>query len=341
VAKIDDGFRGKWWLPDAPDNQRTGTLAIAQDGRCRVELDGGFPSHEAVAVPDDPAASFIRALPPWPILHGQCGLEQFTLIDTISTASSGGLFDGIESQTLSPLRVVRGRHLVDRDQPFLTGAQLDFDYLLFWSGLTVLQSDMSRDADGISKAASLPEVRLSVVWRQFEIVLNVYGSFFYRETDSSNSRRLRANERATIAVTSTAAVSLRELDDLTKRLQDLLTIALNRPCGLRSRVYTGDDPRPEIATYDINIYSRQIYQLGSQPVLEPAGTYFFALWDVPFETVLPAWLDLYDTIDVAIHMLAGQHYMDAGYTPTRLLTTCSALALPIRVDRGDDLCVVS
>jgi ApeA N-terminal domain 1 len=114
-------WKGTWWLPEDPGNSKPGTLHYADDGQLRLELIGGF-SADAPTWVEGLTASL--ANPGFAVIHGVCGSERFTLLETHALHSSGGFFGDISDQTLSALRGLRGIHVASAQEPVFDSADV-------------------------------------------------------------------------------------------------------------------------------------------------------------------------------------------------------------------------
>jgi hypothetical protein len=124
-------WKGNWWLPEDPDDTKPGTLHYGDDGRLRLELIGGF----SIEVQTPIANGFAVSLrdPSFPVIHGMCGSERFTLLETHAVHSSGGYFGDISDQTLTALRGLRGIHVPNAQEPVFDSAEVQLEYLLGWA----------------------------------------------------------------------------------------------------------------------------------------------------------------------------------------------------------------
>ena len=131
-------WKGNWWLPEALADMKPGTLHYGDDGRLRLELIGGFSSEVRSPI----ANGFTVSLrdPNFPVIHGICGSERFTLLETHAAHSSGGFFSDISDQTLSALRGLRGIHVSSAHETVFDSAEVQLEYLLGWARQTTMQA---------------------------------------------------------------------------------------------------------------------------------------------------------------------------------------------------------
>lgn len=69
---------------------------------------------------------------------------------------------------------------------------------------------------------------------------------------------------------------------------------------------------------------RQIHQPAPQADAPALVEYLFTLANVSFDSIVPAWLALYENAPTACSVLFGLKYISEGYTSTRLLSAASA-----------------
>lgn len=141
VIAADRHWRGRWWLPGWEEESVPGTLVQrASDGDIALMLVGGFNVEVLTPLSEHHAAvSFEHA---WPMIHGACAGERFTLLQCIARHTSGRVWGNVSEQDVGALRVLRGIHLTDPDEAVFDSATLMVEYLLGWTRKTTMNASV-------------------------------------------------------------------------------------------------------------------------------------------------------------------------------------------------------
>ena len=323
-------WKGNWWLPEAPADMKPGTLHYGDDGRLRLELIGGFSSEVRSPI----ANGFTVSLrdPSFPVIHGVCGSERFTLLETHAAHSSGGCFSDISDQTLSALRGLRGIHVSSAQETVFDSAEVQLEYLLGWARQTTMQAAITISEGrwtGEQTAHSKPADDLTATHGDMTLTLKVPHTQFRVADDPQASRRtLTSNEWAVLELASPAPVSLDGFNQIIKAMADLMTLCAHTPSGALKRTlwFTGSEahPTPGGRRSEVEVMGRQVHHPVPQTDAPASVEYLFTLGDVDYDVVVPAWLTLCENAPTACSVLFGLKYISQGYASTRLLSAASA-----------------
>ena len=267
---------------------------------------------------------------PFPVLHGQCGAERFTLLDSLVTHASGSLFGRVSEQTLSPLRGLRGMHLADPAEPVFSALRMQLEYLLGWTGQSTMHQAMTFEDHrwtGQQTVHTTPVDDLVASYGDLTATLSVdYTNFRTSHVDSQNRRTITGTEWAQLELAYPRPVSLDDFNHLTKAMADLMTLCAHAPAGAlkRTLVIAEPDDEGQRKPTEVEVLGRQVYQPGSSASTPAFVEYLFTLNDVAFDAVLPAWLALYERTATACSTLLGLRYISQGYVQNRLLNAASA-----------------
>ena len=80
----------------------------------------------------------------FPVIHGMCGSERFTLFDVVAVHTSGGFFGGVTDQSLNALRGLRGIHAASAAERIFDSAKVRLEYLLGWTAQTTMKASVTR-----------------------------------------------------------------------------------------------------------------------------------------------------------------------------------------------------
>jgi hypothetical protein len=324
-------WKGHWWLPEDPDDAKPGTLHYGDDGRLRLELIGGF-SFE-VRTPIAGGFTFVAREPSFPVVHGVCGSERFTLLETAAVHTSGGFFGGdVTDQVLSAVRGLRGIHVSSARELIFDSAEVQLEYLLGWARRTTMRAEvMLKDLrwTGEQTARSAPVDALTATYGDMTLTLTVpFHQFRVDEDPRANRRALTSSEWAEVELASPVPVSLDGFNERVKALADLMTLCAHAPSGALKRTlwFTGSEahPAPGNGRGEVEVMGRQVHHPGPQADAPANVEYLFTLADVDFDVVAPAWLALHAGAPTACNVLFGLKYIGQGYAGTRLLSAASA-----------------
>lgn len=324
-------WKGHWWLPEDPDDAKPGTLHYGDDGRLRLDLIGGF-SFE-VRTPIAGGFTSVDREPGFPVVHGVCGSERFTLLETAAVHTSGGFFGGvITDQVLSALRGLRGIHVSSAQEPVFDSAEVQLEYLLGWARRTTMRAEImlkDRQWTGEQTARSAPVDALTATYGDMTLTLTVPFHQFRFDDDLRASRRaLTSSEWAEVELASPVPVSLDGFNERIKALADLMTLCAHAPSGALKRTlwFTGSEahPVPGNGRGEVEIMGRQVHHPEPRADAPATVEYLFTLADVDFDVIAPAWLALHAGAPTACNVLFGLKYIGQGYAGTRLLSAASA-----------------
>ncbi len=176
----DREWRGRWWLPDKPDEVMPGTLVKREkDGEVLLKLIGGFSN--VALTPVSRSGSAVSHVPEFsdefPMILGNSAGILFTLLQCNPIYTGGGL------QDIRVLRALSGIHLTEPDQEVFDSAVLKIEYLLGWMRATTLkrtielsngnwtgkQSAATAPVDDLTATYGGNAYTLSVVFNQFQV----------------------------------------------------------------------------------------------------------------------------------------------------------------------------
>ncbi len=323
-------WKGNWWLPEDPNDTTPGTLHYGDDGQLRLELIGGFTFEVRTPI----ANGFTVNLrdPSFPVIHGRCGSERFTLLETHAVHSSGGIFSDISDQTLSALRGLRGIHVSSAQEAVFDSAEVQLEYLLGWTRQTTMQAKIAINDElwtGEQAGNSKPVDDLTTSYGGVTFTLKIpYTQFRVADDPRASRRAMTSDEWAELELTNPSPMSLEGFNHIIKAMADMMTLCANAPSGALKRTlwFTGSEahPTPQGRRSEVEVMGRQVHQPAPQADEPALIEYLFTLHDIGFDVIVPAWLALYENAPTACSVLFGLKYISQGYTSTRLLSAASA-----------------
>ena len=327
----ETSWKGTWWVPGAPGDARPGTLHYGDDGRLKLELIGGFSLMVPVQAADGAWVSQERE-PLFPVIHGMCGAERFTLFDAVAVHTSGGLFGDVTDQSLNALRGLRGIHAASAAERIFDSAKVRLEYLLGWTAQTTMKASVTRKEGrwtGEQTAHSTSADDLDAAYGSMTLTLRIpHTEFRFDEDPRASQRTVSSREWAELEVASSEPLSLDGFGQVIKAMADLMTLCAHAPSGASKRTlrFTGspEHPAPAGRPGEVEIMDRQVHQPTPDSGSAARVEYLFTLADADFAAVVPAWLALYERASTACSVLFGLKYISQGYASTRLLSAASS-----------------
>ncbi|HJQ00351.1 MAG TPA: HEPN domain-containing protein [Jatrophihabitans sp.] len=322
--------RGQWWLPDDPDNVQHGVLRIDEHRSATLELVGGF-TVEKYGPPAENGMLPVLWNGHIEMIHGRTSTAEVTLLG-IDVVKSSGVLDTVADQVLEIDQVMVGALLDDPEEVTFAGVEVAFDYLLVFANRSGLQWFMDFDSEHRLEKARAVAVKVSALnaeWNGYRFRLSVNMSPFQFLENGPDSRGAISQETARLHIEHDDLQSAASYFELVATFQDLLTLAMDHPCAIRSITYRlpyePHDGRPWPPT--VKAYYRYIYPADSKPFMPRDGKQFFTLGDdVRFENIVPRWYELaINQISTALRLILSINYAGDGFVGAELMTQCSAL----------------
>ncbi|GAA5135552.1 ApeA N-terminal domain 1-containing protein [Pseudonocardia adelaidensis] len=326
----DRTLEGHWWLPGREDHKIAGILTY----------DGSEPSLRllgAIRESDEQAPGGLSMEPAAdvPLIRGACDGKAVTLLDCHERRFRTGL-GGIDSwrQTLRARLMLVGVWLEEPEEQFFDRIVIGIDHLLPWSK----ESGLDRGFEQVDGRAS----SVTASWKQVEsLTTHVEGASIQLRLSGSTGEDARAGrtvesitERAHLVVTVPGSRGAQDLiTKWTKPFQDLLTLAMDTPCGLHDisliRTKPAQPTPPDTDTTPahplvVEAYLAPLYRAQPDDKAVASHRALFTLKDLAFADLLPRWFKVMDRLGPVIGMLLGQRYMGKSFVENRLITAVAA-----------------
>jgi hypothetical protein len=330
----EDSWRGRFWLPEHPDDIQRGILTYTPDKGLRLVLIGGFTDNVWLPTENPHTRVLSSGTRRWPLIHGAVGNQRATLIDCVAVSSSS-YFMGREvaEQEIRAQVCLLGVLLTDPGAQVFSEVSVEIENLTGWDS----RPDMVWKIEQPEAGRRPTRWEISVEPAEPRTVtigdLTVELHRWYR-LPSYDSRRGRL-EAATFAVShftlsSTEPKSVDVWMETAGVLQDLITLAMDTPCAvLKAEVKPTDelknDPNSAVRN-QVVVYARHVVN-GDPDASGAEG------WDAPFilgvegvayEDVVTRWFKTHDRFRVACDMILGLIYRSEGYIQTQLITAVAA-----------------
>jgi hypothetical protein len=330
-------WTGEWWLPDDPETKLPGVLSFSPDEGLRLRLIGGWD--HIVTHPGQNGSTIVTdELKRWPMVLGTADGKAITLLSvSVVTAKSyglGGLFGPADKLELGASTGLVGVYMDAPDEPAFIAASADVEDLTVWSRRSGIGETHHWGADPDSLWGEIRLSRLSplsVETGPLTVKLSHYSWPPFSERSRSQTLT-RVKESQVIRFERQEPQPLEYWIDLLDGMADLISLSTLRACGIVSmRVYFPSKPDdwPEDHPmqghpHEVEIYKIRVVKPKPDNEALDLRNYVLTLDDVPFERLLPRWLEVRDTFAAARSMILGLRYVRTGYIETRVVTAVAA-----------------
>ncbi|GAA3025969.1 hypothetical protein GCM10010462_10660 [Microbacterium dextranolyticum] len=329
-------WSGEWWLPHDHENKVPGVLSFSPKRGLLLRLIGGWPY--SVTRPGENGSTIITdELQSWPVVLGLGDGKFISLLSvTVATARTfhiGRMLDGPDKLDLRASVALVGVHMDDPHEAAFTGASAHIEEMTVWSrrsGVDVTDFfGPERDLSGTIELRHLDPSR--VVMGPLSARLDHHA--WYPYTDQTRAQNLtHVREHQGISFEHKDPQTFEYWLDLLGGMADLMSLSTLRACGIISmrvfmpptpEAWNADDPRRD-QPHEITVYRVRVVKPKPGEKSLSLRSYVLTLDDVPFEELLPRWLEVGDTFSAARSMILGLRYIRSGYVETRVVTAVAA-----------------
>jgi ApeA N-terminal domain 1 len=330
---VEQTWRGPFWLPTEPDREQRGVLTYDPQSGVVLSLVGGFDDERWI--PTGPGGFAMReGSGRFPVIHGRVASTPVSLFDCRVTRSRSSGFDSQPyDQAISIGHMLAGVLLDDADAEVFSELTIEVENLTRWDHRDDIMVHTRVDPElpqGVEwKVTVNPVDPLTVTVDELTMEL---GRRYGRP--SGDMRRSRPDSSSAVAsylmIKSTNPKSITQWRKTEKQFQDLLTLAMDKPCAVLSETLTPSDTVREDenteASGDVTLYTRHI-SVGDPeaPSVESREAFFtLATEGVDFHTLIPRWVSVNNQFRTTCDMILGLRYVKRGYLQTQLITAVAA-----------------
>ncbi|EEN83830.1 hypothetical protein F6X56_02555 (plasmid) [Rhodococcus erythropolis] len=216
-------LHGQWWVPDSNGPSRTvpGVLTLSDSTEPRLDLHGDlYDIHELG----------------FRTVHGNSGGRAVSLFETYIDSEKGGFTNGQKytDQTIKLSGLVIGdSHVNDADELAFTESVIELDYLTYWARgvkIAVSHPEKSNEPYIFTIPVSAP---LSGKYGNVEVTVSTSSHYASGGQFSRGGMSIPAHFRTAFRVTSAEPLSINAHIEISRRLADLITLAMHRPAHVR------------------------------------------------------------------------------------------------------------
>lgn len=326
-------WRGRFWLAHNPQDEQRGVLTYdPKDGVC-LALVGGFDEH-ALTHTATSAVALPRRARRFPVIHGRVGASSVTLLDCqVMSSKRFWSEDAPHEQVVNARQLLTGVLLED------PAAEVFSEFTIELENLTNL--DHQRDV--MVHTNLKPDLPLGVRWKvtvdpvdPIEVTVDDLTFELGRSYIRPDGDMRRGGLGSSLFVTSYLTIkaqapkSITQWADTEKQMQDLLTLAMDRPCAVLSATLTPSEDllSDENASAQRNVTLFTLHTTDADPdapAVEDREAFFtLAVDGLDFQTLMPRWMSVNNRYRTACDLILGLRYVRRGYLQTQLITAVAA-----------------
>lgn len=316
---------GQWWLPDRPDDKKSGPLTYSPDDRGQLQIGPGF-SRERTIFSEENSGITVKDDGDWQVIHGSILNRPVSLFDCRmkrETSNSFSFTEGPDEQILTVQDIVVGKWILSPDEVAFSTLSASFESLTPWLGMFPVQSEKHSDPKEKADKGTI----LRVFPPQTRSCATDIGTITFSSGASEPfPQRIKGGFRYTSELSSgikfdfNHARNLKDIKSIVRSFQELLALASNsQPGALELRAF---DEQPMSTGFPLFFQTR-----GAADPDEPAdsaSTFLFSASDVSLETAVPEWLHLRQKISSVFNVLFGFRYSSSHFLESQVTALVSA-----------------
>ena len=331
-------WSGQWWLPDSPDDKVSGVLTYDPEGGLTLTLIGGW-EYRVLQYPAPGVTSVTAETRRWDMIHGRAENTVLTLLDAsvrrAQTFDMERMFEGGPDElVLHAHTLLVGCLLEEPDEPAFEAAKATAENLTAWSrqgGVTTVMFDDPESGDRTREVTSATVSPLVVEMGDLTARLHTV-SWAPAPSYQRWGISVGISERATFEFTSTTPRALREWIRLMATIEDLLSLSTLRACALIwMRVYLPATPEKWPEDYplrnhrhEVHVYQQRIATPRPEEKAVDLRDFVLTLDDVPFDELIPKWLEVDAKFSAARSLILGLRYVTGGYLESKVVSAVAA-----------------
>ncbi|WP_280276145.1 HEPN domain-containing protein [Nocardia wallacei] len=303
-------YVGKWWLADRADHSVGGVLEISSDGSAHLEVVEELVGEKNVE-----------------LIYGHAAGKMITLVNNFKAGGKISIGQAYTStEEIRSSLVFIGVHLESEMEKIFNYIEVEISCLTSFAGRSGLDYKTTIDAETrlFKNAQVTVEVPDAVIARATAWQKQVEIYWITKSTSFGNytyGRNISFTETAKLRVRADSPSSWNEFDNVIGSVQNLVTLASQQGCAVRSRklaIVQGEDTHP------VELY------FSNADTWTDAKTerhkFLFHLSDLGdnYDTALNRWFSLGEEIGIALDALFSLDYAPTVYYQNELFNLASA-----------------
>lgn len=320
-------WMGHFWLPDDADNRQPGVLTYTPVDGLKLSLIGGFS--DAAWLPQEPGTRRLSSRTRrWPIVHGLAENDPITLLHCVEERGQmAGTGTTMHRQDMRAEQALFGIRIPTEDSPSFSSIEIEVENLTGWAS----EPDMTIEIYMETRPRSW-RVETELAESRFSDVEGVTAELGRRYTvpdfdPRRGSLSFTGEAVSYIVFQSSEPRSLAYWLPFVKVVQDLISLAIDTPCGIVRQVLS---PTPDIfegteAKARIHVHTNElVVSQPTEPGVDPAEA-IFTLKNIEFAPVLSKWFEVRQQFLATCNMVIGAMYLsDPGYLNSQVVTAVTA-----------------
>lgn len=327
-------WAGLWWLPDDPDHQVPGVLRYEPKDGLVLTLIGTFEDRLMTTLAPGVVAVH-EGQQTWEVIHGAAEQREVTLLGCVPNGGRrtyGARVKSPDKQTVVATSALIGAHVSGKDEAVFSAAEVSVEDLGLWAASSVFEgffnaSDGIPDGSGSISVKPVETLSVEVEGTEFRLVHRHTLPFFDRRRGGTVGRM---HDTAFVRIVPTDAFSLSGALVSASLVQDLIALATHRAAGviwLRLELVNTDSAQgaggPALRRNTDVLYSPSAVGKPDAKAVDNHRV-FFTCSSLPFEEVVPRWIEAHGRLRSATNMILGLRYAPARYIENNLLTAVGA-----------------
>lgn len=325
-------WSGKWWLPGDRDRAVAGILRYDPSDGLLLSLIGGL---EEQVYRRYRGGLMMTGEDPWPVIHGAIEGKLVTLLDCSPGATKRYGFlpkDAPDEQTVHALTALVGVHLDSADDALFSTSRVSVEDLRRWSNSSVFTQTIGMTdgrRNGHETIGVEPVDEPSVVVDETTIrLVHEYTLPFIEESRGHGVGRMR--DTVFVEFEPTRPMTLRDAQDLAKKIQDLVSLATHRAAAiLRLRLFIPPSSEqvedgPPLFPREVEVYYNGTVVGAAEAKAVERHAVLFTCAHIPFVEIVPRWWQVRERFLAASNLVLGLRYGPARYLEGNLLTAVGA-----------------
>ncbi len=327
-------WAGLWWLPDEPDGQVPGILRYDPEEGLVLSLIGTFEDR-VMTMHAPGVVSVHEGRRTWDVIYGAAERREITLLGCVPTKSNrtyGARVKSPDKQIVQAGTALIGAHVGGEDKAAFSSAEVSVEDLTHWAASSALTrswgiSDGIPDGRGKISVEPVETQSVQVDGTEFRLAHRHTLPFFEQLRGGTEGR---TRDTAFVRIVPPEAFSLNDAISSASLVQDLISLATHRAAGaiwLRLElVQEGSAPPANQLVPRRNVDVLYFPPAVGKPATKAIDHHraFFTCASLPFEEVIPRWIEAYGRLQAATNMILGLRYAPARFIESNLLTAVGA-----------------
>jgi hypothetical protein len=298
-------YEGYWWTPEYSERKVPGTLKFGQETGIQLNLLTSIREDNSQLGSSEEVVQFDK------ILGKTTGGEDITIVDCMRSNASLS-FGGTLTETYEGISLLVGQRFTG-DIEF-SGLKIKSELINAWAerSATTIDStlfDKESSEPVQAEAGDVTEIKAEIP-ESITAQLDGINVEIVNEISTNINRRGGGTitDETIFKITSNEAISLDDLTNYSKNIEDFVSLALGKECLVEELVGIGTDERPDTEILYVIQGSKKDTQI------HPYKTNFI-LPDVVdgFEEVMENWFNLVDEFSQPINLYFSTRYNDRMY----------------------------